>query len=73
MAFTPTPRVVELQQRLTAFMAEHIYPNEARHLQEAETLGPWAVLPVVEELKPKAKAAGLWNLFLPESAWPRPV
>lgn len=67
MAFEPTPRVVDLQQRLTAFMEEHIYPNEERHLKEAETLGPWKVLPVIDELKPKARAAGLWNLFLPES------
>lgn len=67
MAFEPTPRVVELQKRLYAFMEEHIYPNEERHLQEAESLGPWKVLPVIEELKPKARAAGLWNLFLPES------
>jgi len=67
MAFEPTPRVVELKQRLSAFMDEHIYPNEARHLEEAERLGPWAVLPVIEELKPLARAAGLWNLFLPES------
>lgn len=68
MAFEPSPRVVDLQQRLSAFMGEHIYPNEERHLQEAETLGPWKVLPVIEELKPKARAAGLWNLFLPESS-----
>ena len=47
------------------FMAEHIYPNERRFYQEAERLGPWAVHPVVEELKPLARAAGLWNLFLP--------
>ena len=67
MAFEPSPRVVDLKQRLTAFMEEHIYPNEARHLEEAERLGPWQVLPVIEELKPLARAAGLWNLFLPES------
>ncbi|MFW5330207.1 acyl-CoA dehydrogenase family protein [Hydrogenophaga sp. ZJX-1] len=67
MAFEPTPRVIELQQRLNAFMDEHIYPNEERHLQEAESLGPWKVLPVVEELKDRARAADLWNLFLPES------
>lgn len=68
MAFEPSPRVVDLQQRLSVFMEEHIYPNEERHLQEAETLGPWKILPVIEELKPKARAAGLWNLFLPESS-----
>ncbi|HRH86552.1 MAG TPA: acyl-CoA dehydrogenase family protein [Rubrivivax sp.] len=67
MAFDPSPKVQQLQQRLNAFMDEHIYPNEKRHADEAETLGPWKVHPVVEELKPKARAAGLWNLFLPES------
>lgn len=49
------------------FMEAHVYPNEPRHAREAEELGPWAVLPVVEELKPLAREAGLWNLFLPES------
>jgi acyl-CoA dehydrogenase len=48
-------------------MDQHIHPNEARHYREAEELGPWKVYPVVEELKPKARAAGLWNLFLPDS------
>ena len=65
MSYDPSPKVQALQQRLLAFMDEHIYPNEPRHYQEAETLGPWKVLPVVEELKPRARAAGLWNLFLP--------
>jgi acyl-CoA dehydrogenase len=67
MAFDPSPKVQDLQRRLTAFMEEHIYPNEKRHIEEAETLGPWKVLPVIEELKPKARAQGLWNLFLPQS------
>src|SRR5207249_10503450 len=67
MAFDPSPEVQDLQRRLTAFMEEHIYPNEKRHVEEAESLGPWKVLPLVEELKPKARAQGLWNLFLPES------
>ena len=49
-------------------MDEHIYPNEARHGEEAESLGPWQVHPVIEALKPKARAAGLWNLFLPPRA-----
>ncbi|WP_417589241.1 acyl-CoA dehydrogenase family protein [Pararhodobacter oceanensis] len=60
-------RVTELETRLKAFMAEHIYPNEARLFREAEELGPFATYPVMEELKPKARAAGLWNLFLPDS------
>lgn len=68
MSFEPTPKVQELQRRLNAFMEQHIYPNEERHAEEAEQLGPWAVLPVIDELKPKARAAGLWNLFLPPSA-----
>ena len=67
MPFDPTPKVQDLQRRLHAFMDEHIYPNEARHVAEAESLGPWKVLPLIEELKPKARALGLWNLFLPAS------
>ena len=57
-----------LAERLRAFMDTYIYPNEARHQQEAESLGPWAVLPVIEELKAIAKAQGLWNLFWPLQA-----
>ncbi len=67
MAFDPNSKTVALQERLRSFMEAHIYPNEARHIQEAESLGPWKVHPVIEELKPKACEAGLWNLFLPES------
>ena len=67
MAFDPSPKVQALQQRLLAFMDEHIYPNEERHLAQVEKIGPWQVSTVLEELKPKARAAGLWNLFLPES------
>ncbi|TXL64760.1 acyl-CoA dehydrogenase family protein [Zeimonas arvi] len=62
-----SPRVQDLQRRLGDFMQEHVYPNEQRYYREAEELGPWSVYPVVEELKPKARAAGLWNLFLPAS------
>ena len=62
-----TDRVLALEERLLAFMDEHVYPNEERHFRESEEVGPWGVQPVVEELKLKAKAAGLWNLFLPES------
>jgi acyl-CoA dehydrogenase len=57
----------DYSRRLLAFMDEHIYPNEKRYYSEAETLGPWKVYPVVEELKPLARAAGLWNMFLPHS------
>jgi len=67
MHFAYSPRVVELQGRLKAFMAAHIYPNELSFYQQAEQLGPWQEYPVVEALKPLARAAGLWNLFLPDS------
>ena len=60
-------KVHELQARLRAFMEQHIYPNEARYYREAEELGPWKVAPVLDEIKPLARSAGLWNLFLPHS------
>ncbi|MBO6525430.1 acyl-CoA dehydrogenase family protein [Erythrobacter sp.] len=66
--FEPDTTTQELAQRLKAFMAKHIYPNEARYYAEAEKLGPWGVYPVVEELKPLAREEGLWNLFLPPDA-----
>ena len=60
-------KTLRLEARIASFMDEHIYPNEARYYRESEEVGPWGVQPVVEELKAKAKAEGLWNLFLPES------
>ncbi|WP_106848012.1 acyl-CoA dehydrogenase family protein [Blastococcus sp. Marseille-P5729] len=60
-----TSRTEDLAERLKAFMTEHIYPNERRYYQEAEKLGPWSTYPVMEELKPLAREAGLWNLWLP--------
>ena len=65
--FETTPRAKELQQKVQAFMDEHVMPSEGKFLEEAAELGPWKVFPTVEALKPKARAAGLWNLFLPES------
>jgi len=58
-------RSAKLGDRLSEFMVAHIYPNERRFYQEAERLGPWSEFPIVEELKPRARDAGLWNLFLP--------
>ena len=68
MQLSPSPRAADLKARLETFMAEHIYPAEERYYRESEELGPWKVQPVVEELKPLARAAGLWNLFLPDSS-----
>jgi acyl-CoA dehydrogenase len=69
--FEPSPRVKELQARLLAFMDEHVYPNEARFFAEVADNkaqgNAWVPTRVMEELKAKARAAGLWNLFLPES------
>lgn len=61
----PSSRSNDIAVRLKAFMADHIYPNERRYYLEAERMGPWAIYPVLEELKPLARGAGLWNLFLP--------
>ena len=55
----------ELQRLLLAFMDEHIYPNEQRYHDEIEQ-NRWQPTQIVEDLKPKARAAGLWNLFLPD-------
>ena len=60
----PSRDLKALSGQLTQFMADHVYPNERRYFSEGERLGPWAIYPVVEELKVKAREAGLWNLFL---------
>src|SRR5512147_467274 len=67
MDFEYSPRVKELQKRLAAFMDEHIYPNEAKYYAHVRSDKRWEPVPIIEELKPKARAAGLWNLFLPRS------
>jgi len=67
MDFAPGPRSADLLDRLRAFMAEHVYPNEARYQEELAAAGRWATPPLVGELAAKARAAGLWNLFLPDS------
>ena len=64
MDFEFSGKVKELQKRLQGFMEEHVYPNEQRFHDEIER-NRWSPTRIVEELKPKARAAGLWNLFLP--------
>ena len=71
MLWERNSRTVELLERLQAFFDKHIYPNEARYehdLLAARAAGnPWQASALVEELKPIARQAGLWNLFLPHS------
>ena len=66
-----SPKTQELLQRLNAFFAEHIYPNEARYHEEMDNFrragNPWQTVPLIEELKPVARKAGLWNMFLPHA------
>ena len=75
MDFDYSPRTQDLQAQLLRFMDEHIYPNEQRFEDEVEANAEagkrWTPLQVIEELKPKARAQGLWNLFLPPTAGAR--
>jgi len=72
MDFSYSPRTLELQAQLLRFMDEHIYPAESAYHAEIEANTAagkrWTPLQVIEQLKPKARAQGLWNLFLPPSA-----
>ena len=67
MDFEYDARTKDLLERLAAFMDEHVYPNEERFLAEVNEGDRWQPTTVVEELKAKARVAGLWNLFLPHS------
>ena len=73
MDFTPSPKTQDYLARVQAFMREHIAPIEAAYHHENLAANPggdwqtWRVLPAIEELKTQAKAAGLWNLFLPDA------
>ncbi len=71
MDFAYSDEVKALQGKLARFMDEHVYPNEHRFRDEVEANrakgNPWVPTKLIEELKPKARAEGLWNLFLPRS------
>ncbi|MCV2219145.1 acyl-CoA dehydrogenase family protein [Thauera sp. Sel9] len=69
MDFAYSEKVIALQRRLGAFMDEYLYPNEQAVLAELEQGGPWQFSPLIEGFKAKARAAGLWNLFLPDSEY----
>ncbi|MGO9591522.1 MAG: acyl-CoA dehydrogenase family protein [Candidatus Acidiferrales bacterium] len=65
MIFEFSAKAKDMQSRLQAFMDDHVYPNEQRFQEEIEQ-NRWRPTKIVEELKAKARAEGLWNLFLPD-------
>ncbi|MEW9677465.1 acyl-CoA dehydrogenase [Lentibacillus sp. L22] len=71
MDFSYSPKVMELRKKLVDFMETHVYPNESTYKEQLNRQASrWeAIPPIMEELKQKAKDAGLWNLFLPESEY----
>ena len=70
MNFDYSEKVQGLREELMGFMDEHVYPNEKTYHDQVETGGDrWSTPPIMEELKEKARSAGLWNLFLPDSEY----
>lgn len=70
MDFNPSPQGAEILQKVKDFMANEVLPVEDAYFRELRSLdNSWVVLPVIEELKAKAKEQGLWNLFLPKSEY----
>ena len=67
MQFELSSRAKDYRDRLMAFMDEHVYPHESTYHAQGQSGSRWQPRPIVEELKSRARAAGLWNLFLPES------
>ncbi|HWI38015.1 MAG TPA: acyl-CoA dehydrogenase family protein [Burkholderiales bacterium] len=67
MNFDYTPKVQELRKRVSDFMAQHVYPNEHKWHEHTRSDKRWTPVPIIDELKPKARAAGLWNLWRPKS------
>ncbi|WP_161880626.1 acyl-CoA dehydrogenase family protein [Deinococcus alpinitundrae] len=68
--FSTTPRMLDLQTRLRAFMDEYIYPNETEFARQVNAGNRWEHVQLIEDLKPRAREAGLWNLFLPRESDP---
>jgi acyl-CoA dehydrogenase len=71
MHFEYSQKTRDLQKRVQAFMDEHVYPNEQKYLDQVNQGDRWQAVPVIEELKPKARAAGLWNMFMPIESDPQ--
>ncbi len=67
MNFDYSPKVQELRHKLTAFMAEHVYPGQENWHAHVTSDRRWEPVPIIEELKSKARAAGLWNLWQPKT------
>ncbi len=68
MTLTYSPKVEKLRARLLDFMAEHVYPNEmALYEATVQTTDRWQPIRLLSDIKAQAKAAGLWNLFLPDT------
>src|SRR3546814_2576937 len=70
MGFEFSSRSLEYHRRITVFMNEFVYPNEDLYRQQVDGAADrWSAVPIVEDLKAKAKAEGLWNLFLAGSVF----
>src|SRR5271169_2761449 len=69
MEFEHSEKVNKLRERVEAFMAEHVYPNEEDLFAQVSEGDRWQPVPLLDALKAKVRAAGLWNLFLPESEY----
>ncbi len=67
MDFDYSEKTLALRQTVMDFMESHVYPNEERIIQQIDEGGRWQPPALIEELKARARTAGLWNLFLPES------
>jgi len=69
MDFNFSTKVESYRAKLLAFMDEHVYPNERTYVEQHETGEKWVTPAIMEELKAKARDAGLWNLFLPDEEY----
>ena len=69
MIFETSKRARDLHAQVSRFMDEHVFPNEALAARQVAEGDRWEPVPIIETLKARAKAQGLWNLFLPESEY----
>ncbi len=69
MQFEHSTKVQDLQAKVAAFMDQHVYPNEKLYYEQIAAGDRWQPVEIIEQLKPKARAAGLWNLFLPDKEY----